>query len=203
MRLITLALLACLSAGSLQAQLSDRLVPHFGFMLEILTLEQDDVPNPQNFNYNFFTLGIGTYYVISHSKDQLSVGLDPSVQVGVQGLNGNIDWTLQAPVFLMGRFGAFATPYNTQKVGIGAGLGVVTSFASIRSLDGPGRDLDFNQWYAVPSIILEGSLNLPSGPLTGRLHLPLAKPVHPGVTLAGRLEPTSYNLVGLGLIYGF
>ena len=203
MRLITLSFLVCLLASSLQAQLSDRLVPHFGFMLEILTLEQDDVPNPSSFNANFYTVGVGTYYVMSHSNDRLSVGLDPSIQIGLQGLNGSIDWTFQAPVFLMGRFGAFATPYNTQKIGLGAGVGVVTSYVSIRSLDGPGRNLDFNQWYAVPAIILEGSLNLPSGPLTGRLHLPLSKPVHQGATFAGRLEPTTYNLVGLGLIYGF
>lgn len=204
---ILILLLFCLSgATSLQAQLKDKLVPHFGFMLEILTLEQDDVQNPANWNYNFYTLGIGTYYVLSHSEDRVSVGVDPTLQLGLQGINGALDWTVQMPVFLMGRFGAFCTPYNSQTIGFGAGVGLVNSYVSVRSLDGRGNDLDFNQFYVVPSIILEGSLNLRSGPLTGRVHLPLSKPVHDGVTVLGNtgfIGPSTYNQIGLGLIYGF
>ncbi|MFK7969449.1 MAG: hypothetical protein AB8F95_03730 [Bacteroidia bacterium] len=206
MRNILLFFLCLCFASSAQAQLADRLVPHFGFMLELLTLEQDDVSNPATGAYNFYTIGIGSYYVLAQKNDRYSVGLDPNLQFGLQGFNGSLDFTVQMPVYLMGRFGAFCTPYNTQTIGFGAGVGLVNSYIGIRSLDGRNKDFDFNQFYVAPSIILEGSLNLRSGPLTGRLHLPLGKPVHDGVTILGNtgfIGPSTYTQVGLGVIYGF
>lgn len=209
-KIITTTLLI-FSAFLLQAQggekekvpFKDKIIPHFGFSLELLTMTQADNPSPLNFSYDFYTLGIGAYYVLEHANDRFSVGIDPTLQVGLQGFTGTIDWTIQAPVFLLGRYGAFSTPYNSQGFGVGAGIGFVGSYLSVRSLDGPGNALDFNQVYFIPSVMFEVSINPRSGPLTGRIHLPIGKPVYNGVTQAGIFEPVNYSQVGLGLVYGF
>ena len=207
-RIITTTLLFLL-AFSLQAQgdvkervpLQDRLVPHFGFSIEFVHVEEADVQNPGTLDYNFYTIGLGTYYVISHSNDRMSVGLDPSLQLGLQGFTGAIDWTVQVPVFLMGRYGAFSTPYNSQSLGIGAGVGLVGSYLAINSPG--GRDLDWNQVYFIPSLMFEVSINPRSGPLTGRIHIPIGKPVYNWETKGGITDRLQFSQLGLGLVYGF
>jgi hypothetical protein len=175
----------------------DRIVPHFGISLEFVTLSEADVQNPGSRDYSFYTLGVGAYYVLAHSDDKMSVGVDPTLQFGLQGFTGAIDWTLQAPVFLMGRYGAFSTPYNSQNLGIGAGVGVVGSYLSERS------GLDFNQLYFIPSLVFEVSINPRSGPLTGRIHIPIAKPVYNWESRIGVQDRLAFSQLGLGLLYGF
>jgi hypothetical protein len=205
MQKIITTILLLVSAFVLQAQgggkervpLRDKLVPHFGFSLEFVTLSETDVPTPGSIDYSFYTLGIGTYYVLAHKDDRMSVGLDPTLQFGLQGFTGALDWTVQAPVFLMGRFGAFATPYNSQSLGIGAGIGFVGSYLAERSR------LDFNQLYFIPSLMFEVSINPRSGPLTARIHIPISKPVYNWESRIGITDRFAFSQLGLGLVYGF
>ncbi|MEM7658135.1 MAG: hypothetical protein AAF399_18555, partial [Bacteroidota bacterium] len=121
MQKITFISLILLGLGlqSASAQLSDRMVPHFGFMLEMGSLESN-----RNQGWNYSTLQIGSYISLLHSKDVVSLGIDPSVQLGLnfQGPGTNI--LVQTPVYAMVRVGAGATPYNQQNFGISLGAGI-------------------------------------------------------------------------------
>lgn len=120
---------------SLQAQsLADKIVPHAGFTWEFVTDASDPDPG-LTFLSNYYTFGGGAYYVLAHRNDIVSVGVDPNINLGLNfrsTLDNRVvfNYIVQVPVYVMGRLGANATPYNTQNVGIGLGIGARYTYLS-------------------------------------------------------------------------
>lgn len=200
-----LAVLLCVAGLCLQqaqAQLSDKLVPHLGFMYEIVNLrnssQRSDISRPS------YTFSIGTYYVLAHQNDVLSLGLDPSFNLGfnfvqnIQGSETGINLLLQAPVFLMGRLGALSTKYNQQKFGIGAGIGGSYIFLSEGIAD--RRLFDF-----APGVVVEVTFISRGGPMTVRGHFPLGSTEATFKDTSGNSDWLFRDFTnwGVGLIYGF
>ncbi|RMG23175.1 MAG: hypothetical protein D6730_15010 [Bacteroidetes bacterium] len=205
------AVLICMLAGSLyavQAQLSDRLLPHMGFMYEIIDLSEGEIvgglpSQGLDFSRPFYTFNLGAYVALWHAQDIVSVGIDPSVHFGINfeanpaGTNTGILYIVQTPVFAMGRFGINSTPYNDQGFGMGAGIGANYTFFK--------RGVTNRKLSAVnPAAVFEISFRSGGGSITGRLHIPLAKPravyKYTGTGQVSDYEYT-YNNWGIGIIY--
>ncbi|MEM6764279.1 MAG: hypothetical protein AAF655_05130 [Bacteroidota bacterium] len=207
--LVVLLCVAGLCLQQVQAQLSDKLVPHLGFMYEVVNL-QGFVPSSTNPAFRddisrfFYTFSVGTYYVLAHQNDVVSLGLDPSLNLGFnfeqnfQGTETGINLVVQAPVFLMGRLGALATKYNQQKFGIGAGIGGNYIFVS----EGI-RDRRISGF--APSAVAEVTFLSRGGPLTIRGHFTIAPTEETYMDTSGSDDWRYNELVswGVGLIYGF
>jgi len=224
--LIILALFA-LSFQGLWAQatvdgglnLATRLVPHFGFV-QMLPTDQsgrsmfiEDIyqGNP---TVSFYNLHAGTYAVLFHHQDIVSIGLDQSVQFGIRPNINNQDipttYNIQVPIFLMGKLGAGATPYNQQRIGISAGIGGSINhmkFTLNRPSDNPSiGDLPVvrTTTFVSPAAVVE----LSYGNLIGRLQLGLGTVNTTGndqilPTLAEDPVDAIHGLFGYGLIYRF
>lgn len=195
-------LLLCSTAAYAQEQapLSERLMPHAGFMYEFITLTETP-PTGWQSNFQFYNISLGAYVELAQTRDVASIGLDVGGQAGLRWLINQISWMGQAPVYAMGRIGARATRYNTQKIGFAAGIGGVVSYLSVNQ--GAVR---FRQLFANPAVVLEGTLNTGGNPLTARLHVALSRPVHNAAVFAPgggffAIRPSLYNNIGIGLLY--
>ncbi|MEZ4825783.1 MAG: hypothetical protein R3C61_05730 [Bacteroidia bacterium] len=212
--LVFLSVISGLGIMKTQAQITDRLVPHMGFMWEFVTYEQP----PDTFNQilsTFYNFHIGTYYTIAHYNDIFSFGIDPSVQLGLNFVpvspNGfdvytRVNYVIQAPVYLMGKVGATATRYNQQKVGIAAGFGV--NYNYISQQDG-NINLRRNISYFVPGGVVEATILSRGNPLTARFHYTFAKVNtdirYKDINSKEIVQTLNFPLgsFGIGLIYGF
>lgn len=185
--IIITTFLVLASLSQLSAQVTDRLVPHFGYMFSQLIFKNPDFPEnrtPVSFN----SLSIGTYYTLVQSKDIVSVGLDPNLHLGFNFSNtGQINFYSQLPLFVMGRLGANSTVYNTQKIGLGAGVGLMGTYLRLSGNNG----LIMN-----PTAVIEGTLNSRGSNVTGRVMFSLAD----GRAFDGTFITSTLNL---GVIYGF
>jgi hypothetical protein len=202
-----LAIFFMILVSSASAQITDRLVPHFGYMYSQVSMEGTDVLDPGSFNYTYNTLSFGTYYVLTQAKDVVSVGIDPSLNLGLNfSRAGRLNWFAQLPVFVMGRLGATSTPYNTQKIGIGAGIGFMGSYMNFMAENGRW---DVKELYINPSAVVEATLNTRGSSLTGRLQFSLAPTLGEGDIVdpsGGFLLPdrqVNVSTLSIGLIYGF
>ncbi len=199
-----LLLWICIGSSTLCAQ-SDKLMPHFGFMYEIVNLDSGSLRDI----YPFYTLHLGTYYTLAHKNDFVSVGVDGSAHLGIQFFGSSVNWFVQTPVFLMGRIGANSTYYNEQQLGIGLGIGATATYMNMKGFfDFQGRDIPFRPLFLNPSVILEGTLNTRGGPVTGRIHFSLGGPTRDGVIVEEfrryyEARKVKYTNWGLGLIYAF
>ncbi|MCB0837172.1 MAG: hypothetical protein KDE26_22900 [Bacteroidetes bacterium] len=211
--LIILAILIGLGSTKSYAQLADKLVPHMGFMWEFATIKDVPTSSPQIFN-SFYNFHLGTYYTLMHHNDIFSLGVDASAQFGLnfqQYVNASrtqvftrVDYMAQLPVFVMGKVGATATPYNQQKIGIAGGIGGNYNYLSYNN--------NFNQKskssYFVPSFVVEGTLLSRGNPLTVRFHYGLAHPETNQKTTArdGSFPPVTNRFLlgnfGIGILYG-
>lgn len=185
------------------AQLTENLQPHFGFMYVSNTLVGQGTATGLELNLPFNSVHVGAYYALAQANDFMSVGIDPSLNLGLNFGGNRINWMAQAPVFLMGRIGANATRYNTQKVGFGAGIG-----ASITYLNYAVGEFDTRGAFVNPSAVIEGTLNTRSGPITGRLQLGMESGTYTNDIIAPGgflLEDQSvrFGTFSLGIIYGF
>ena len=201
-----LMLLACLLtlwsfSAKVYAQLSNKVVPHLGFMWEVLTFEDGGCINDDR--NSFYTLSVGTYYTLLHKNDVVSLGVDPSVNLGFNLVGeGFLTYVIQAPVYFMGRLGATATPYNQQKFGVGAGIGFNYTFFSEKVSTIARR----NASVVVPTAVFEVTILSGGAPLTGRIHVSLGNAngkMKCNIDNAPGTEvTTSFGNFGFGLIYG-
>lgn len=192
-------LLGMLITGfQVKAQLGDKMVPHLGFMYEVVDLRD---PLREDISRVFYTFSLGTYYTLGHKNDVVSVGIDPSVNFGfnlVSNFSGSetgLNLVVQAPVFLMGRLGANATKYNQQKFGVGAGIGGVYTF--FREGIVKQRSSAFN-----PAAMAEITFMSGGGPLTIRGHVSLFNPNATLTFPSGSVDYNEFRNFGFGLIYG-
>ncbi|MEM7368896.1 MAG: hypothetical protein AAF587_09855 [Bacteroidota bacterium] len=200
MKKFVFLLITALSIGgsSLTAQLRDKLVPHFGFMLENLDGLDVDRSGALPVQWTNTALNIGAYYTLVHYKDIVSLGIDPNLQFGIAfprrtfGYPG-VDVLIQAPVYAMARVGANATKYNEQRFGIGLGGGI--NYTRIFR-----TGLDQRIGYLVPEFVAEASLVTRGSPITGRIHF---TPVNPQITENNGINYQFSSIIGFGLLYGF
>lgn len=192
-----------------QAQLTDKLVPHMGFMFQVSIL--DEANGVFETRPNFYSLHLGTYYTLANTEnDVASVGLDGSVSFGFNIPQGRFAYSLQVPVFLMGRVGALSTPYNQQRFGFGAGLGLAVT--NLSYISGSSQVLVRNNATGfTPNAMAQVTLSTGGRPLTVRFHISVAQT---SSTLTskfieggggGSIDDTDINFGnwGIGIIYGF
>ena len=193
-----------LGSSTLFAQ-SDKLMPHFGFMYEIVNLDSGSFRDI----YPFYTLSLGTYYTLAHKNDFVSVGVDAGANLGIQFFGSSVNWFVQSPAFLMGRIGANSTYYNEQQIGFGAGIGATFTYMNMKGFfDFQNQDIPFRPFFVNPSVVIEGTLNTRSGPVTGRIHFSMAGPTRDGVLIEEfrryyERRKVKFTNWGLGLIYAF
>ncbi len=185
-------------------QIIDKFVPHSGFMYEIVTLQDPRSVSGETFSFAYYTLNLGTYYSLAHKNDIVSVGVDASVNFGINfpfTANRGTVVTLitQVPVFAMARLGALSTSYNQQPVGMGVGIGgVYTYFSDVADYVSGNK---IRASYVVPAAMVEATLRSRGSTLTIRGHFSLAPT---NALLKGDNRPElEYNMgnFGLGLIY--
>jgi hypothetical protein len=202
------------------AQIADKLVPHTGFMLEFVNQQTADSQflGADLEALAFYTFHIGTYYVLAHHNDILSAGLDGGLNFGLN-FNSfnvsqiNVNLLIQPHLMMMGRLGANSTPYNEQKVGLGAGVGMNYTFLS--TIIGEPFNGGFVDIYKEkidffnPFVMIEGSLNSRGGSITGRAQIGLANFLTTGKfesqvfnepSFKAKVRPANW---GLGIIYSF
>ncbi len=194
-----------LSTQSSQAQLKDKLNPHLGFSYEFVTIATKPVAGSEIIQTvrSFYTFNIGAYYSAFHKNDIVSVGFEPNVNVGFNIVNlGNkvaLDYIIQTPVYLMGRLGAHATPYNEQRFGIGLGIGGVYSiFSQQVTLQNRNKAQFFN-----PAAMIEATIGMRSSSVTARAHFALADVESTLKNTAGSDGQFNFSNWGIGIIYAF
>ena len=142
-KLIPIVVILVLAGSSVRAQL-DRMIFHAGFSYEFVRLH-DVVTFP------FYGLTGGMNYVIVHSNDQFSLGINPNINAALSFMQGGTSILGQAPVYLVGRYGAGATKYNEQRFGFGAGVGGTYTYIYYDN----GRDPEFSQGFLTPVAVVE------------------------------------------------
>jgi hypothetical protein len=198
---LTLALGLLVGVNQLQAQLRDKLIPHMGFMYEVVDLRKPVNIGDGTLSRVYYAFNIGTYYTLLHQNDVLSLGVDGSVNFGFNffstGQRSGVNLLVQTPVFLMGRLGANSTRYNQQKFGMGAGLGLVYTFFHEGVFDQKSQGVN-------PSVVVEGTiLSRGGGGLTLRGHFSIYRPSATLKQGNATFEFREFSNWGVGLIYGF
>ncbi len=129
MRKISFALTILIAFGfsALQAQISDKIVPHMGFMLEYPQAYVPGTNDASGSLPSYYSFNIGAYMALAQKNDIISVGPQANLQLGGNfiPLNNRLRFAyhFQVPVYAMVRVGANSTPYNQQAVGLAVGLG--------------------------------------------------------------------------------
>ena len=200
--LTTLLSLIVIATSSLAvAQLKDKATFYGGFTYNVVTLQP--VASTQKTSFFYYGLSGGMDYVLLHSNDVVSLGINPNATACVQfdAYNG-LSFLGQAPVYLLARLGAGATPYNEQKFGIGAGIGVNSSFMSQKVQDNAGTQVKISQAFFNPSAVAELSINARNWNYVFRLNWSLYKPTH-DIRVGVDRFPFQYGTAGLGILYNF
>lgn len=207
MKKFILAALALIMTAALQpanAQLMDNLDPYMGFTYELL--QEKVLPDASGTNRYFYNLQVGAYYTFFHRNDQVSVGVDPGLQVGIRPLatstNFVVDYRINVPVYLMARAGAGATRYNTQKVGIGVGIGGDYTYFS-QSVN-PSVGLRRSTGYITPAAAVQIAVRTRQNLVTVRFHASLADIESQFKYNDGGSPDTRFlRNFGLGILYEF
>ena len=191
------------------AQLSGRLVNHTGFVYEFTRAD----PLPANIIanlYDFYTLQIGTYYTLLHTEnDVASLGIDPSLHFGFNffntGTNVAFDITTQVPVLLLGRYGALSSPFNSQRFGIGGGIGFKYTYLSkgVGINQRTGEVVKERASFVSPMAAAEITFPFQGQLITLRGLFSIATVLSSlRSDLAGSIE-TEFDTFGIGILYGF
>lgn len=191
------------------AQLKGRLVNHTGFIYEFTRAD----PLPPNIIaniYDFYTLQIGTYYSLFHTEnDVASIGIDPSLHFGFNffntGTNVALDLTTQIPVLLLGRYGAFSSPFNTQRFGLGAGIGMKYTYfsKSVGVNQFSGEVVKEKAGFFSPVAAAEITFPFQGQMISLRGIFSIATVVNTlSSDLAGSIQ-TEFDTFGIGILYGF
>jgi hypothetical protein len=198
---ILLLLVLLFSANATVAQIKDKATFYGGFSYNVVTLTQLNTTGRTSFFY--YGLSGGMDYVLLHSNDVVSLGINPNASASVQfdAFNG-FSFLGQVPIYLLARAGAGATPYNEQKFGIGAGIGVNSSYMSQRTQDSGGGRVKINQNFFNPSAVAEASINTRNMNYIFRLNWSLYKPTH-DIRLGTTRVPFQFGTAAFGILYNF
>lgn len=138
-RLIALLSLVLACSGLLKAQ-NGKMMWDIGFTYQFLTEESryPAIGGGSNFQVlNFYGLTGGMNYVVWHSNDKVSLLANPGALVSFSLYNDGLSLFLQAPSYMSLHVGAGSTPFNEQRFGLGAGVGVVPSYLYYKTFGFP------------------------------------------------------------------
>lgn len=191
-------------AGTTQAQLKDKATFFGGFTYQIIGMTPQGEPAPWRFP--FYGLGLGMDYVVLHSNDQFSLGLNPNAHFSfIFSSAFGTSLLAQAPVFALARVGNGATPYNEQKVGFGAGIGLNYTYmyhtASVVDRSNNIYFIRINEGFIAPSAIVEFSLKSRFSDYLFRFNWSLLRPTRE-VEGFNNL-PFRLGAAGLSIMYSF
>lgn len=139
--LLVLLLLGTTTCFRLSAQ-SDKFMWDAGFTYQFLREESSYPATSPAVDVNllsFYGLTGGMNYVVWHSNDKVSLLANPGALVSVSLYGGGLSLFLQAPSYMALHVGAGSTPFNEQKFGVGAGLGVVPSYVYYKTFGFPSQ----------------------------------------------------------------
>ena len=145
-------------------------VPAFGFGTNI-SLVRDNQGESTGLE-GFYNLHLESYFVLAQKNDFISAGFQTGIIAGgspAQAANQELflNYNVLIPLHAMVRVGANSSPYNTQTLGVGAGIGVTGSrLAYVQGI------LRSTSTFFNPSAILEASY----GRTIFRLSLDVFKP---------------------------
>jgi hypothetical protein len=203
--LICLFLAILLKPFGLDAQFAERAKWYAGLTYKQVGLTP--VGSNNALEYYFYGVTAGMNYVLLHSNDVVSLGLNPNAIFSIQ-FNRNAQASILAstPVFLLARLGANATPFNEQKFGIGAGVGLNYSYLSQSSqvvdVNQNVYTMKINQGFINPSAVVELGINARNWNYIFRLHWSLYKPTH-DVRIGLDKYDLRFGTGGLGFLYSF
>lgn len=189
----------------LPAQLKEKATFFGGFTYHLVNLTP--VGSTNSLRYFFYGLTGGMDYVLLHSNDVASIGVNPNLHVGfTYDARTGANLLAQAPVYMLARVGANATPFNEQKFGIGAGIGLNYSYLTqksyVQDLGGNVFLLKINQGFLNPMALVELSIKTRSWSNIIRFHWSLYKPTHE-VRVGIDKYQFRYGAGGLGILYNF
>ena len=147
--------------------------------------------------------GIGMDYVLMHSNDQVSLGINPNINLCFQFSNlYGISFLGTAPVYMLARLGAGSTPYNEQKFGIGAGIGGSYSYIAT-SYAGGGSSGVFKTGFFNPGAVVELQFNTRVTNYLFRFNWSLLKPVREVELGVNQTFPFNLGVTGVAIYTSF
>jgi hypothetical protein len=158
-----------------------------------LTAPNATVANPMFYVYG---LGAGMDYVLAHSNDVISLGINPNANLCFQLSNYyGLNLLASVPTYMLARVGAGATPFNEQKFGIGAGIGGSGSYFL--------SSIGINTLFFNPGAVVEMSLRTRGSNYLFRFNWSLMKPTS-NVDFGGATPvPYRVGLTGISIFYTF
>ncbi len=156
-----------------------------------------------------YGIHFGMHYLLAQSNDQLSVGVEPGINLSFN-YNTFFGTTLltQVPVFIIGRIGSRATRDNDSPVGFGLGIGANFTYLLL-PYDSGFELFRLSQGFLSPAAMVEFTINPTrsvGGAFTLRGHVNLgAFETDYSETLNGQQfrDRIFYENYGIGLIYQF
>lgn len=150
-----------------------------------------------------YGFGLGFDYILMHSNDQVSLGINPNVILAFSFSNfSGINFLGSAPVYLLARLGAGATPFNEQKVGIGAGIGGSYSYIATSYSSGGSFGV-FKTGFMNPSAVVEFQFNTRASNYLFRFNWSLLKPLREVNFGGNQTYPYNMGITGLSVFYSF
>lgn len=192
--LVFALLMSLLLAG--RAQFAEKAMFFGGMTYQFIGITQLGQTQPSY--ASLYGLGMGMDYVLLHSNDVVSLGINPNVNACLQFSSYyGLSFFGNAPVYLLARLGAGATPFNEQKVGIGAGIGGTYSYLYTNSGGYP-----FSVSFINPGAIAEFNIRTRSSNYLFRFNWSLLKPTR---SVEVNSNPVSFRIgvLGLGIFYSF
>ena len=191
---------------SSQAQLADKATFFGGFNYQFVSITPQGSPSTDRLP--FYGLGLGMDYVLLHSNDQFSLGVNPNANFSfVFSSAFGVSILANAPVYMLARYGANSTPYNEQKFGIGAGVGLGYSYMFLQQpfIDQFGNRANFTlkQGWINPTAIVEINLKTRFSDYIFRFNWSLAQPSHDIEDINGVGFPYRFGIAGLSIFYSF
>lgn len=204
-RKIGFALVMFLLLGATaKAQFKDKAVFFGGFTYQVVNMTPQGEPAPWRFP--FYGLGLGMDYVLLHSNDQFSLGLNPNANFSfIFSSAFGTSLLAQVPVFALARVGSGATPYNEQKVGAGAGIGLNYTYmyhtTTVVDQSNNVFLLRINEGFVSPSAVVELSIKSRFSEYLFRLNWSLLRPTKEVEDLDN--IPFRFGATGLSIMYSF
>jgi len=222
--LLPLLLFCVMSTTEVQAQPGSRttgpnweekLQMSFGFNWEFYT-QSDPLTGAQieDFTIFFNTISVSGTYTLAHSADFYSVNAHASPALGLRFVeNAGANVLAQLPVYLLGRVGAGATPFNESVIGAGAGVGLQYAFIKnpFNLIDQRGfivGEGEIKKSYVAPAFIAEINADFGNGGLYSlRFHMNFIKvDEDQDISIVGQPRQTfdvELQNFGIGLFWKF
>jgi hypothetical protein len=202
--LVFAAALGLLCGGRVQAQIAEKMSFFGGMTYQIVATTPLGSPEP--WYTSFYGFGLGGDYVLLHSNDQVSLGVNPNLNFCFQFSNFyGVSLLAQSPVYLLARLGAGATPFNEQKFGIGAGIGGSYSYMlhQISAQSGGGIvAVKYNNSFLNPGAVVELSLRTRMSDYIFRFNWSLLRPTL-DVDVGSDTWPFRFGVTGFSIMYSF